>query len=616
LSDFMLRLLFLSRFAVDNREFSTQGMRLLMSRGQCITLKWQCQEVLKVTGALFFSLFQSETWSTSFLGLNLGLIWGTVSFLNRKTHSKALAGLFSGFSQKKTLALALVLAGALSGLEAAFLVLFRHGLVQGAWGVLPGLLVLAALRLPLQAWLAHVESSRARILARLARLTVLRMLRSHAVSCEYRDLNVTLRTTLATTLPRAVEGWLAGRQALGAALQLAILLPLAVWAAPTVAWVFIPMALPAYAMARWKNRVLRRNMSQLRQHSETVEKGQDSWIDGLESLMGNGQLGQAWGEDARQFARQAKAESQGRVAQQLFPAWLELFFFAALALIVWLTSAPIGSQAEDLVDLKEWVILGGALLLAYRPVRELGRSWSLWMSGRFLWQDLATKIAEWQSLPKRKPPGLTSASALIMQRVSFAYGGGRPVFQEHDLTLDMHGITGITGSNGAGKTTLLRLLAGLEQPDKGEILWPEALIRVGHVAYLPQRLWLPLNLAPRLQRLEARNRERFEALESLLGTSRLRQRPVFEAREISGGERQRLALLMTLMSDAPFLLLDEPTAFLPGAEREALLRELLKVWRRADGSGTAPRGLVVVAHEPFLPSLCDRLLTLDPSMSL
>ncbi len=560
-------------------------------------------------------LFHSEADRGAGLVSSARLPWIFVSFLN-PTFSRLIS-----LAPRPSLVASLGLAMLLAGVEAVFLIGFRWGLTGATWWVLPVLLACAALRLPLQWAMAESESRRATTLARRLRLRLQQAFRRHHVSCELRNLRVTLRVLLSSTLPRVIEGSLAGRQALGAFLQLALLIPVAIWAAPRAAWLFLPLGLPAYALARWKARTLRRQAAALRLESEQGESQMEAWIEGLEGLMANGALSQALGQDQRQTARQNQLEGQSRVAQQVFPAGLEFFFFTGLSLIAWWASRASNLWAESTAGLQDWVVLGGALLLTYRPVRELGRAWPQWATGRAMAGEIEKQIQAWRSLPMRRRPAAASTfplPALQLRQVTFGYSqsdtANADVFKACDLTFPLHRITGVTGPNGAGKTTLLRLLAGLELPLSGQVLWPPSLRDYGNVAYLPQRLWLPREFLSRIEQQKKKHSQRYAELDTLLGTSNLLRRLNLDVRELSGGERQRLALLLTLLSDSPFLLLDEPTSFLPGKDRRNLLSALLTVWRNADGPEAPRRGGVVVAHESFLPELCEDMLELQAPM--
>jgi ABC-type multidrug transport system fused ATPase/permease subunit len=535
-----------------------------------------------------------------------------VSFLN--TH--LFRSLISPALSWAQLGVPLLLAGGLAAVEAGFLLVFRQGLQQAGWAVFPVLLALAASRLPLQWASARLDIARWSTALIAGRKALHRALRRHRVSCAERDLRVTLHVALSSTLPRAVEGLQAGRQLWASALQLAILLPVGLWSAPRSSWMFLALALPAYGMVRLKTAAIRRQNQAYTDAQAQTEKHIESWVDGMESLLANGRLGPSLALDLRHGAHQAKRLGQMQITQTVFPAWMEFFFFAALGLIASGVAQPSAIAKHGALTgaqpLQSWVLLGGALLLAYRPMRELAKAWPHWMSGRAAAEEWSSTLRQWTALPARKKPELAPGHSLVWDRISFAYPLGQEVFRHCIASFPMSRITGVTGPNGSGKSTLLRLLAGLEQPNEGRVLWPQRLLLAGHVAYLPQRLWLPPDLPRQCDLWEKTQSQRFGALEGFLETAHLRRRPHWDVREMSGGERQRLALLMTLMSDAPFLLLDEPTSFLPGEDRQLLLAQLLGCWRTSDGPGAPLRGGVVVAHEPFLPAICDQVITLEP----
>lgn len=146
----------------------------------------------------------------------------------------------------------------------------------------------------------------------------------------------------------------------------------------------------------------------------------------------------------------------------------------------------------------------------------------------------------------------------------------------------------IIGPSGSGKSTLFNVITGLAEPDAGEIVLAcdVARDRAGRVGYMPQRdLLLPwrtvLNnviLGPELDgrsRREARRRAR--ELLPLFGLDGFAD--AFPD-ALSGGMRQRAALLRTFLTDREVLLLDEPFGALDALTRRELQRWLLGVWER------------------------------------
>ena len=176
-------------------------------------------------------------------------------------------------------------------------------------------------------------------------------------------------------------------------------------------------------------------------------------------------------------------------------------------------------------------------------------------------------------------------------------------------------VIGLVGPSGCGKSTLLELISGLREPTGGEVLVEgerEAGARLARCAYMPQRdLLLPWLRAIDNAALALRNRG--------LGRRAARRAaaPLFErfglggfedARpgELSGGMRQRVAFLRTLLAGKPVLLLDEPFAGL-----DAITRAEMQEWLAtalADGGRTA----VLVTHDvEEALYLSDRVLVLS-----
>jgi ABC-type nitrate/sulfonate/bicarbonate transport system ATPase subunit len=179
-------------------------------------------------------------------------------------------------------------------------------------------------------------------------------------------------------------------------------------------------------------------------------------------------------------------------------------------------------------------------------------------------------------------------SALAARGVSKTYSGREPTEALADVSLELEAgsFVSLVGPSGCGKSTLLRILAGLVAPSRGDVLLdgsaPGELL--GRVGYMPQgdllmawrttldnvTLGLELSGVPRA---EARLRARAElARFGLEGFER------HWPRALSGGMRQRAALLRTFLAGREVLLLDEPFGSLDALTREDLREWLLGVW--------------------------------------
>jgi ABC-type nitrate/sulfonate/bicarbonate transport system ATPase subunit len=185
-----------------------------------------------------------------------------------------------------------------------------------------------------------------------------------------------------------------------------------------------------------------------------------------------------------------------------------------------------------------------------------------------------------------------------------------------DLSVRRGEVLAVVGPSGCGKSTLLELMAGLQEADDGVVSADgrtDAAGRRAACAFMPQRdLLLPWRdaLANAAFALECQGVRRGEA--------RRRAEPLFErfglaeferARpaELSGGMRQRVAFLRTLLPGRPVLLLDEPFGALDSITRSSMQRWL------ADALAQEPRTVLLVTHDvEEAVFLADRVAVLSP----
>ena len=166
-------------------------------------------------------------------------------------------------------------------------------------------------------------------------------------------------------------------------------------------------------------------------------------------------------------------------------------------------------------------------------------------------------------------------------------------------------VVAVVGPSGCGKTTLLELVCGLQAPDAGTVRAEPAVLMPQRDLLLP---WLrAIDNAALAARLAGLGREE----------ARARARPLFAAfglegferarpYELSGGMRQRVAFLRTLLSGKPVLCLDEPFAAL-----DALTRRELRAWL-ADALVREPRTVLLVTHDvEEAAALADRVVVLS-----
>jgi energy-coupling factor transport system ATP-binding protein len=180
--------------------------------------------------------------------------------------------------------------------------------------------------------------------------------------------------------------------------------------------------------------------------------------------------------------------------------------------------------------------------------------------------------------------------------VTFGYAEERPVVSEASLELGRGEVVALLGPNGSGKTTLAKLAAGLLEPQAGRV------VRSGRACYLSQD-------PGRYLVAERADEEVALAVGGDLGRARLALAEMGLAdhadrhpRDLSSGERERLALAAVLVAEPELLVLDEPTRGVD-PERKDELTELLRA--RAPGRAT----LVVTNDHVFAAGVADRVVS-------
>lgn len=199
--------------------------------------------------------------------------------------------------------------------------------------------------------------------------------------------------------------------------------------------------------------------------------------------------------------------------------------------------------------------------------------------------------------------------------VSHFYGD-LPAIDSLDLAVEGHSVIGLVGPSGCGKSTLLELICGLREPSAGEVAVggeSTAEGRLARCAFMPQRdLLLPWysaidNAALALRNQGMKRGEARAAAGALFERFGLAGFEAARPTELSGGMRQRVAFLRTLIAGKPVLALDEPFASL-----DAITRAEMQEWLAAALRGD-PRTVVLVSHDiEEALYLCDRVAVLSP----
>jgi len=187
-----------------------------------------------------------------------------------------------------------------------------------------------------------------------------------------------------------------------------------------------------------------------------------------------------------------------------------------------------------------------------------------------------------------------SGESVVLERVRRVHrdrrGGSVVALDELSLRAPRGSVLAVVGPSGCGKTTLLELVCGLQQPDAGAVAADPAVLMPQRDLLLP---WLDaLDNAALAVRVSGRRRpEARRQAAPLFAELGLDGFEHAQPGELSGGMRQRVAFLRTLLSGKPLLCLDEPFGAL-----DAITREEMQSWL-AGALLREPRSVVLVTHD-------------------
>jgi lipopolysaccharide export system ATP-binding protein len=169
--------------------------------------------------------------------------------------------------------------------------------------------------------------------------------------------------------------------------------------------------------------------------------------------------------------------------------------------------------------------------------------------------------------------------------------GGRTVVNEVSFVLGQHEIVGLLGRNGAGKTTTFRMILGMVTPDSGAValdatdithlpMYQRARLGIGYLSQERsdfRRLTVWQNLQAILETLKISRSERNRRAERLLDQYGLTKTRNQRAETLSGGERRKLEIARSLVTQPKLILLDEPFSGVDPVAVEDLQREIIRL---------------------------------------
>ncbi|WP_129722885.1 ABC transporter ATP-binding protein [Xylanivirga thermophila] len=217
-------------------------------------------------------------------------------------------------------------------------------------------------------------------------------------------------------------------------------------------------------------------------------------------------------------------------------------------------------------------------------------------------------------------PDLNYSKAIRFKDVKFSYNSNNKVLNSLSLKIDRGDVVAIVGSSGGGKSTIIRLLQALYETDSGEIFLfdkPYSKLKNRDIrnmfAYVPQENILfqgtirenisfgntDSSLDQIIEACKRANIHDFimslpDGYDSMIGE---------DSKNISGGERQRMALARAFLKDAPILLLDEPTSSIDAKSEELVLESI--------SSLSEDKTVLIITHRLSAIKIADSILIIE-----
>ena len=268
---------------------------------------------------------------------------------------------------------------------------------------------------------------------------------------------------------------------------------------------------------------------------------------------------------------------------------LELITTLSIAII----AVTIGLRLVD--DKISFDVALFLLILApefYSPIRQLGAAFHALIKAKDALIGLRSKV---EGLRKNSSAFSPKPSALIdLVNVSFTYPNKKfPAIENVNLNFKAGIVTVITGESGCGKSTLLKILAGINQPTNGKIIFADQ-----NIAYVPQQ--------PHLFKTSIRNNLTiFQSvddakLKKILSEVDLNLNLDDQINSLSRGQLQRLGLARALLKNFSILIFDEPTASLD-IETEKKILQVIDRYKN-------DRTIIIASHRPAVINFADEIL--------
>ncbi len=264
--------------------------------------------------------------------------------------------------------------------------------------------------------------------------------------------------------------------------------------------------------------------------------------------------------------------------------------------------------ALSIVGLKnEWLAPASALFLIlvavefFLPLRALGSAFHVAMNGASAGKKIISLLNQPDPVWGEKE---VAGKELALENVTFSYDKKRNVLKDVNMNFPEKGLTAIVGESGCGKSTVVNLLIGARRPDKGNVLiGGDEIESVSRASYYSRLASVSYNTYIfndtvranfELAKKDVTDEEIFAALEKVNLSSCIKENGGLDkvitedANNISGGQKQRLALAVNLVADKDIYVFDEATSNID-VDSEAIIMKNIKEMSES-------KSVIVISH--------------------